>query len=66
MIESSKYKSENYPRKCFWTPKRETRVKRWSAFQQLGPVDLWRERESIIDNTCLVIFAGIALKLFNF
>ena len=28
MIESSKYKRENYPRKCFWTQERETRVKR--------------------------------------
>ena len=27
MIESSKYNRENYPRKCFWTQERETRVK---------------------------------------
>ena len=27
MIESSEYNSENYPRECFWTQERETRVK---------------------------------------
>ena len=27
MFESSKYKRENYPRKCFWTQERDTRVK---------------------------------------
>ena len=37
MIESSKYNRENYPRKCFWTQEKETRVnKRLSAFEQLG------------------------------
>ena len=40
MIESSKYNVENYPRKCFWTQERETRVKfkhGLSANEQLGP-----------------------------
>ena len=37
MIESSKNNRENYPRKCFWTQEKETRVKRPSAFKQLGP-----------------------------
>ena len=37
MIGSSKNNRENYPRKCFWTQERETRVKRYSAFEQLGP-----------------------------
>ena len=27
MIGSSKNKRENYPRKCFWTQEKETRVK---------------------------------------
>ena len=37
MIGRSKNNTENYLRKCFWTQERETRVKRWSAFEQLGP-----------------------------
>ena len=37
MIGSSKNNRENYPRKFFWTKEKETRVKRQSAFEQLGP-----------------------------
>ena len=37
MIGSSKNSKEKYPRKCFWTQDKETRVKRSSAFEQLGP-----------------------------
>ena len=29
---------ESYPKKCFWRKKKESRVKRWSAFEQLRPV----------------------------
>ena len=37
MIGSPKNNRQNYPRKYFWTQEKETRVKRWSAFEQLGP-----------------------------
>ena len=64
MIERSKYKRENYPRNAFEHKKEEPGL---STDQ---PSNNWalmtRERESIIDNTFLVIFAGTALKLFNF
>ena len=36
MIGSTKNNRVNYPRKCFWTQDIETRVKRYSAFKQLG------------------------------
>ena len=37
MTGSSKNNRENYPRKCFRTQEKETRVRRQSAFEQLGP-----------------------------
>ena len=43
MIESSKYKRENYPRKCFWTPKRETRVKFNPGLSADQPLSNWAQ-----------------------
>ena len=43
MIESSKYNREHYPRKCFWTQERETRVK-----LQIQPSNNWAEKYKII------------------
>ena len=37
MIGNFKSNRENYPRKCFWTQEKETKVERESAFEQLGP-----------------------------
>ena len=72
MIERSKYKRENYPRKWFWTQERETRVKHWSAFEQLGPYDE-REREPqggvlriSIDGDDRRIFLGLKFSIPGF
>ena len=38
-LDALKNNWENYPKKCFLTKEKETRVKRWSAFEQLRPVE---------------------------
>ena len=54
MIGSSKNKRVNYPRKCFWTQEIDTRVKRYSAFEQLGPEDFGLEYGIIMKNWSLL------------
>ena len=41
MIGSSKNNRENYPRKCFWTQERETRVKFNSGLSANRPSNNW-------------------------
>ena len=41
MIESSRFDRENYPRKCFWTLERETRVKFNSGLSANRPSNNW-------------------------
>ena len=43
MIESSKYNRENYPRKCFWTQERETRVKFNPGLSTNRPSNNWAQ-----------------------
>ena len=43
MIESSKYNRENYPRKCFWTQERETRVKFNPGLSANRPSNNWAQ-----------------------
>ena len=43
MIESSKYKRENYPRKCFWTQERETQVKFNPSLSANRPLKNWAQ-----------------------
>ena len=63
MIESSKNSTENYPRKCFWTQEKETRVKRWSAFEQLGPANYGFLKTLV--GICDIDFCPPALKSSN-
>ena len=41
MIESSKYHRKNYPRKCFWTQERETRIKFNPGLSANRPSNSW-------------------------
>ena len=41
MIGSSKNKRENYPRKCFWTEEKETRVKFNAGLSANRPSNNW-------------------------
>ena len=43
MIESSKYNRENYPRKCFWTQEKETRVKFNPGLSANRPSNNWAQ-----------------------
>ena len=43
MIESSKYNRENYPRKCFWTQEKETRVKFNPRLSANRPSNNWAQ-----------------------
>ena len=43
MIESYKYNRENYPRKCFWTQERETRVKFNPGLSTNRPSNNWAQ-----------------------
>ena len=61
MIESSKYNRENYPRKCFWTQERETRVKFNPRLSANRPSNNWaqmcseeRERRSRLRHVAMI------------
>ena len=43
MIESSKNSTENYPRKCFWTQEKETRVKFNPGLSADRPSNNWAQ-----------------------
>ena len=43
MIGSSKNNRENYPRKCFWTPEKETRVKFNPGLSANRPSNNWAQ-----------------------
>ena len=45
MIGSSKNKRENYPRKCFWTEEKETRVKFNPGLSANRPSNNWAPDE---------------------
>ena len=48
MIESSKYNSKNYPRKCFWTQERETWVKFNPGLSANWPSNNWAQNIVVI------------------
>ena len=43
MIGSSKNNRENYPRKCFWVPEKETRVKFNPGLRANRPSNNWAQ-----------------------
>ena len=43
MIGSSKNNRENYPRKCFWTPEKKTRVKFNPGLSANRPSNNWAQ-----------------------
>ena len=45
MIGSSKNKRENYPRKCFWTQEKETKVKVNPGLSTNRPSNNWAQVE---------------------
>ena len=69
MIGSSKNKRENYPRKCFWTEEKETRVKFNPGLSANRPSNNWAQsvKRGLVGNTWLFPHAKMLLvpKLFS-
>ena len=54
MTGSSKNNGENYPRKCFWTQEKETRVKFNPGLSANRPSNNWAQRFKGLENVSLV------------
>ena len=54
MIESSRYNRENYPRKCFLTQERETRVKFNPGLSANRPSNIWAQQFCKASCMCLL------------
>ena len=54
MIESSRYNRENYPRKCFLTQERETRVKFNPGLSADRPSNIWAQQFCKASCMCLL------------
>ena len=58
MIGSSKNKRENYPRKCFWTQEKETRVKFNSGLSANRPSNNWAQKKKNAGESKDELFSG--------